>query len=89
MHPRTFSGYTGFSLTTAERARLTHLARVFGFATLDALAADLFRIGLATVDTCWTTTTRFEQFLGTRARVQQPRMAKASLRVMTRRSEAR
>lgn len=88
MHPRTFSGYTGFSLTKAERARLTHLARAFGFATLDALAADVFRIGLATVDTCWTPTTRLERFLGARARVHRPRMAKATVRVMTQRREA-
>lgn len=64
-----FSTYVAFSLDKDEHARMARLARRFGYATLDALSADLFRIGLASVDTCFVTTTHYERFLRARSRL--------------------
>lgn len=80
MHRRTFSRYVAFSVSKSEHARLDHIARRFGFATLDALGADLFRIGLATMEESYVTTSRQEQFQRARARVGGRRVA-ASRRV--------
>ena len=64
------SSYVGFSLSERESARLSRLAARLGYATLDHLAADLFRIGLDHVDACFIPTTSHERFPRARARVQ-------------------
>jgi hypothetical protein len=69
MRRRVFSGYVAFTLTPAERARLTLVAQRCGYAHLDPLAADLFRIGLSHLDTTFVTTTSHERFIGARARM--------------------
>lgn len=67
------SGYVAFSVTEAERERLSRLAERFGFATLDALGADLFRIGLTTMDACYRPVTAYERFVRLRMRVRRRR----------------
>lgn len=69
MHRRTFSRYVAFSISKNEHARMAHMARRFGFSTLDALGADLFRIGLAMIDERYVPTSRQEQFQQARTRV--------------------
>lgn len=69
MRPRVFSGYVAFSLSKAERDRLTRVAQRCGYALLDPLAADLFRIGLSQLETTYVTTTHQERFMSARARM--------------------
>ena len=69
MRRRVYSGYVAFSLTPAERARLKRIADRCGYAHLDPLAHDLFRIGLSQLETEWIPTTRHERFVGARARM--------------------
>lgn len=54
------SGMVALSLTERERARLSGLARNLGFARLDPLAAELMRIGLATMEARYSPVTRHE-----------------------------
>jgi len=80
MGRRAFSGYVAFSLTPAEHARLTRVALRNGYAHLDPLAADLFRIGLSQLDTAFVTTSTHERFIGVRSRMARMNAATPATR---------
>jgi len=61
---------------------LTRVAQRCGYAHLDPLAADLFRIGLAQLDQAFMPTSSHERFLGARARM-------ATINAVTRASDRR
>lgn len=55
--------YVAFTLSGRERARMQYLADRLGFANLDALVADLFRIGLQQVKATFAPASALEQRL--------------------------
>lgn len=67
---RVASGYVAFSVSDAERARLNKLAIDHGYAHADPLAAELFRIGLATLESEWLAAPSLEQLIQRRVRTR-------------------
>jgi hypothetical protein len=70
MRRSAFSGYVAFSLRESERARLSRLARRFGYTQMDRLALDLFQIGLTACDASWAPVSEIERLARRRLSVR-------------------